>query len=427
MSTLTLKIGIAGAGIAGLRAGIHLQQAGHTVQIFESRSNPGGRIQSLKVNGYLVEAGPEFIQEQCKETLGLLDKYRISYRPAEGKMYHVNNGRIKETYGMAKGWDQLLKKMKNLDADLPLGEFIETYFHGNRFSELRKSAIRFAEGFDLADSQTVSTKALAREWALEDSGQFRITGGYSTLIHAMAEEFCSLGGEILFEHVVESVVWYPGDVRISVRGHQPFHMDKLIVGLPLSMLNRSAPQIEQVYFFPSLNDLQKEFSKIGFGTAVKIILIWDSPFWNMQAPEALFIFSDGFIPTWWTPFPQELPLLTGWLGGPAAGLSASEPDEFFLEKSLESLSLLFSIPITDLRKKLKDYRIFNWKNMAWSRGAYSYSRVGAETAKTLGRKSLESRIYFTGEAFYDGPLPGTVEAALISGLDTASLLTAEMK
>ena len=427
MSTIKIRIGIAGAGIAGLRAGILLQQAGHNVQIFESRSQSGGRIQSLMVDGYLVEAGPEFIHDQSKETLELLDRYRISYTPAEGKMYRAREGGITETYEMVRGWDQLLKKMKTLNSDLPLGAFLEKHFQGNRFSELRKSAIRFAEGFDLADSQTASTQALAKEWGLEDSRQFRITGGYGTLIQAMTEEFYSFGGEILFEHVVESVVWYPGDIRISVRAHQPFHMDKLIIGLPLSMLNQTAPQIEQVSFFPSLDDQQREFARIGFGTAVKIILIWDSPFWNLLVPEALFIFSDGFIPTWWTPYPQDLPLLTGWLGGPPAELVSGQRDEFFLEKSLDSLSHLFSIPAAELRTRLKDYRIFNWKNKAWSRGAYSYSQVGSGPAKTLARKSLESRVYFAGEAFYDGPLPGTVEAAVISGLDTARLLLSEIK
>jgi monoamine oxidase len=304
---------------------------------------------------------------------------------------------------------------------------MEKKFPGNRFKELRKSATRFAEGFDLADPQTASTRVLANEWSQMDSKQFRIPGGYDKLIHAMTEEFYSLGGEILFGHIVDSVVWYPGDIRIGIRDNHSFKLDKLIISLPLSMLNQSAPLIEQISFFPYLDEQQKEFTRIGFGTVVKTILIWDSPFWNQMIPEAQFIFSDCFIPTWWTTYPQESPLLTGWLGGPSAELVSDETDEFFLDKSLQSLSHIFSVSETELKKKLRDFRIFNWKNEPWIRGAYSYARVESQAAKTLCRESLEGRVYFSGEAYYEGSLPGTVEAAVTSGQDTARLLLEEIK
>jgi phytoene dehydrogenase-like protein len=61
MTTDKCDIGIVGAGIAGLATGILLQQVGHTVQLFEARSGSGGRIQSQMLNGFLIEAGPEFI------------------------------------------------------------------------------------------------------------------------------------------------------------------------------------------------------------------------------------------------------------------------------------------------------------------------------------------------------------------------------
>lgn len=422
-----IRIGIVGAGIAGLQAGIRLQREGLSVQIYEARSKPGGRIQSLHVQGYLVEAGPEFIHGHGRETIGLLDKYGIAYLPADGKMYWVRDGRFTENGGMVAGWDQLLEKMQTPDADLPLNQFLEKTFPGKQFSPLKEMAIRFAEGFDLADVQTASTMALGKEWALGDMGTFRITDGYSTLIQAMAEEFCSLGGEIFLKQAVDSVVWYPGDIQVSTRGNHHFQTDKLIISLPLSIMCQEAPKGEQISFSPSLDIQQEEMTRIGFGTVVKIVMIWDSPFWETLIPEGQYLFSNGFIPTWWTQYPSHIPLLTGWLGGPAAGRLSEKTDEFFLEKSLESLSSVFSMPARDLRKRLKDFRIFNWKNIPWSRGAYSFSQVGSAEAKALCRKSLDGRIYFAGEAYYEGPHPGTVEAAVISGLDSAALLLAELE
>jgi len=202
--------------------------------------------------------------------------------------------------------------------------------------------------------------------------------------------------------------------------------DKLIISLPLSLLNQKKPRPESIVFHPSIDEKQKAFNQIGFGTVIKIVMIWNSPFWKQIVPDAQFIISDNIIPTWWTQFPQGIPVLTGWLGGPRAELLSDKPDSFFLEKALETLSSLFSVSVEKIKQELRDVRIFNWMNNPWSRGAYSYSLVGSGAAKAICRKSIQNRIYFTGEAYYDGPFPGTVEAAVVSGLETARQLLQEL-
>src|SRR5450631_374015 len=187
-------------GIAGLAAGMLLQQAGYNVQILESGSVSGGRIQSRRINGYLIEAGPEFIHGNAKETIRLLKKYHIPFVPANGKMYRVRDGQFLETRDMNGDWDKLLIQMKKLKNDLPFGEFLSLYFPGADHHEVRESAIRFAEGFDLVDIQTSSTQALAAEWLAGESTQYRIPGGYHTLIQSMEDEFISAGGKIFFQH-----------------------------------------------------------------------------------------------------------------------------------------------------------------------------------------------------------------------------------
>src|ERR1700692_4874095 len=94
------NIGIAGAGICGLVAGIELQGAGHPRSVFESRSRTGGRIESLQVGGLIVETGPEFIHGKLMETIGLLKKYQIPYDRINGKMYDARGGHLRVTYEM---------------------------------------------------------------------------------------------------------------------------------------------------------------------------------------------------------------------------------------------------------------------------------------------------------------------------------------
>ena len=402
MSPGKFNIGIAGAGIAGLSTGIQLQQNGHSVQIFEPRSGSGGRIQSQMMNGYLVEAGPEFIHGNAKETIRLLNKYRIPYVPADGKMYRVHNGQRLEEDDLTEGWEKLLIRMKKLENDLPFGEFLLKYFPGADGQELRKSATRFAEGFDLADTKTASTQALAIEWLAGEGGQYRIPLGYQTLIRSMEQEFISSGGKILFQHPVETVDWTAKDIRVGIRDRQSFNLDKLVVTVPVPMLSPVRNDSEKLLFIPSPDEDLNLFSQIGYGTVIKLVISWNSAFWKDLVPDAQLIFSDGFIPTWWTQFPQDLPLLTGWLGGPAAEAASGEPDDFFLKRGLETLSVVFSIPVSELINKMTDFRVFNWKKETWIRGGYSYPTVKSHQAKILSRNHGKAEFILRAKHFIKG-------------------------
>ena len=56
---------------------------------------------------------------------------------------------------------------------------------------------------------------------------------------------------------------------------------------------------------------------------------------------------------------------------------------------------------------------------AYAKGAYSYSMVGSEEAKKALREPVANTLYFAGEALYSGTSGGTVEAALVQGLEVA--------
>jgi monoamine oxidase len=411
-------IGIIGAGIAGLVSGLELQRAGHDVSVFEARSCAGGRIRSLQWMGMIVETGPEFIHGRLKETLALLKKYNIRYEAIDGKMYDARNGALHETREMAKGWNLLIKKMKSLKKDLAFSEFLNEYFPGPQYKELRTSAIRYAEGFDLADPETASTRALVNEWEQEDLEQYRIPSGYGTLVSALEKDFLQQGGKIFFDQPIENVDWSGDMIQLYTKG-AAVPVEKLIVTLPLPLLNETAPVSECLSFFPELEEKKYACAKIGFGTVVKIVMIWNQAFWNAQAPDAQFIFSDHFIPTWWTQHPRNLPMLTGWLGGPAAERFAEEPESFFRERAIKSLSSIFSLSEEEIKNGLKGCKIFNWKKEPWSRGAYSYALVGSGDAQAICRLPVQNRIYFAGEAYYEGAYPGTVEAAIVNALATA--------
>lgn len=53
-----MKIGIIGAGIAGVAVAARLAARGHTVEVFEHNAYPGGKLSEFEQDGYRFDAGP---------------------------------------------------------------------------------------------------------------------------------------------------------------------------------------------------------------------------------------------------------------------------------------------------------------------------------------------------------------------------------
>ena len=55
---MSLKVGIIGAGIAGLASAVRMAIQGHEVQVYEANAYPGGKLSSFDLDGYRFDAGP---------------------------------------------------------------------------------------------------------------------------------------------------------------------------------------------------------------------------------------------------------------------------------------------------------------------------------------------------------------------------------
>jgi len=53
-----MKIGIIGAGVAGLAAAVRMASRGYQVEVFEANNYPGGKLSQFELEGYRFDAGP---------------------------------------------------------------------------------------------------------------------------------------------------------------------------------------------------------------------------------------------------------------------------------------------------------------------------------------------------------------------------------
>ena len=403
---------VIGGGVAGLMTARELLKHDHIVTLLEATDRLGGRIHTIHASSFEhpVEKGVEFIHGNLPLTLGLLKEGGIKYKPVKGEMVRVANNEWKTQDDFTLGWDEMIRSLNNIREDITVNEFLEQNYADEKYEELRRSVIRFAEGFDLADPSQASILALREEWMGEEGEQYRIPGGYDQLVNFLEKQCRELGCIILTSSVVTKINWQQNDVTVITK-NQIYNGHKVIVTVSLGLLQKEPPTI---VFEPGIDRYLSAAKQIGFGSVVKVLLQFREDFWEKKKKNLGFLFTNEIIPTWWTQQPSSYPLLTGWAGGPQVWPLENKSDEEISDVALQSLSHVFNKPVADLKKLLTASLVANWRNDPYTVGAYSYSTLETVKAQKLFGNPVDDTIYFAGEAFYSGTSPGTVEAALVS-------------
>jgi monoamine oxidase len=419
------EIIIVGAGAAGLMAAMQLTAMGKKVLVLEARNRIGGRIHTIQSRGLFLEAGAEFIHGDLPLTLDLLKQGKIKYYKTKGTMRRSKKGKwIDDEF--IENWDGLLDQMGKLKTDLPFADFLQKYFVGDQNKELRYSATRYAEGFDLADINKAGTKELFKEWNNEDHDQYRIKKGYGELMDYLYKKCMHAGCVILTGKTVTKIKWGKNEVKIFTQHEEIYTAKKVLTTIPVSLLQHEESE-GSIQFDPAINDTVQAFQQIGFGSAIKFLLHFKKEFWQNEKKNISMFLSDQQIPVWWTQLPEKNKVLTGWLGGPGAEKLSAGTDDEILQSALKSLSVVFDIGVKDLSKQLISVHIFKWQKEKFSNGAYAYPLVKSKDAIKKLKKPIKETLFFAGEALYTGNAPGTVEAALVSGKEIASKILNSLK
>ncbi|HTF20670.1 MAG TPA: NAD(P)/FAD-dependent oxidoreductase [Chryseolinea sp.] len=404
---------IIGAGICGLTAARKLLGAGYKVTIVEARNRIGGRIHTVHDTfSRPVEVGAEFIHGKQPLTMKLLNEAQGKAVRREGNHYTLIKGELHKGDLMDDNWKSFYRELSQLTIDTTLDDFLHLHFNSSEFADLRLSVRRFAEGFDIADTRKVSVMALREEWAnTDEEDQHHILGGYQVLIEYLGKEVHKAGGVIHLSAPVEAVEWKKGEV-VVVTPAKRIQGDKVLITVPLGVLQHG-----RISFHPAMPRHQNAFSDIGFGGVIKFLFEFKERFWESgarQLSNTSFIFSDAEVPTWWTPLPESTCQITGWLGGPST-LAAGHDTTALFDQAIRSLAYISGNSSAEIRSQLRHWHIANWVNDPFSLGAYTFPTLETKSALSFISQPVDDTIYFAGEAFYEGPSGGTVEAALSSG------------
>jgi len=411
---------VIGGGIAGLTVAYELSKQGHLVTILEAKQRLGGRIHTLVDNSFSrpVELGAEFVHGDLPHTLSLLKKAGIPYHKINDTMFRLEKGKWKKQEEFTDDWGELMKQMKNLRQDMTLSDFLDKYFASGKYESLRTSVKDFAGGFDLADVKTASVKSLFKEWTNEMDNQYRIDGGYKSLVEYLATQSSNSGCVIETDCCVQKIDWQQNRVVVTDQRGRVFESDKVVIAVPLSVLQADEYNENFIAFAPSISTHQEAARNIGFGNVIKLLIEFDNNFWNDQVKNAGFFLTNEAIPTWWTLSPENNNLLTGWVGAEKTKLLKLKSDEEILGIALQSLSNAFNISADNLQSNLKAYAVANWSKENYINGGYSFNIVASADAKKVLQQPIADTLFFAGEALFEGTPGGTVEAAIASARHT---------
>jgi monoamine oxidase len=427
---------VVGAGVAGLAAAIRLADAGLSVVILEARDRTGGRVYTVRPPGLNapIEYGAEFIHGKPREIWDPLEQGKVKISEVDGIPWCVSPKGLAPCDFFSEA-DRILESMDDSSPDESFLSFLERRFPNAskdpRFEAARQHATEYVSGFNAADPALVGVHWLVQESRAEEKIEgdraFRAEHGYEDLLRIFSQKITRPEVTLRLNTIAKAIEWNEEAVEVVAgdeHGVSSFQASAVLITVPLGVLKAADGDHGAIRFTPPLPaEKVQAMDKLEMGKVIRVVLQFRERFWDKIRPagkrtlaDMSFLFSDDeLIPTWWTTNPEKHALITGWAPFVAAEQLSGQDISFVKEKAVETLARLLSIDSGALRGLLMDAYSHDWQSDPFSRGAYSYGKVGCDGAQQTLGSPIDNKLFFAGEATDVTGNNGTVHGAIASG------------
>ncbi|HEY7794250.1 MAG TPA: FAD-dependent oxidoreductase [Gaiellaceae bacterium] len=454
------RIVVVGAGLAGLSAAHALRQAGYAAEVHEASDRIGGRCWTLRgafADGQIAEHGGELIDQghtqirQLAQRLGLkLDNLLQAEQNGTELLGWFDGG----PYTYAEMTDDLKARWQKIHADvsaasypttfesstergrqldaMSIVDWIEETFEGglsSRIGQLLDVAYNIEYGAECAEQSALNLLYLL---GYSGQGQFRVFGPSNEKYHVVGgnDQIPQRLGALLAGQITT------GSELVGLRrnatgtftltfgqasGTKTITADKVVLALPFTIL-RSSVDLSRAGFEPlKLVAIREQ----GMGTNSKLHVQFSSRFWRGLGSNGETFADTGYQNTWEVTRaqPGTSGILVDYTGGTigasfGSGTPASRAKKFLaqLEPVLPGATKAWNGKAT----------IDFWPGYPWTKGSYSYWKVGQyqRFAGMEGRR--QGNCLFAGEHTsidFQGYLNGAVE----TGQRAAGEILADLK
>lgn len=307
-----------------------------------------------------------------------------------------------------------------------------------RFLELRPKAMRLLNwhfaNLEYANATNVGRLSLSG-WDQDSGNEFdgehaQIIGGYQQVPRALWRfpEKLDVRTSKAVSQIQYDAASQNGKAIVLCEDGEIIHADKVVLTAPLGVLKQ-----QSIQFVPPLPEWkQAAISRLGFGLLNKIVLVFDSPFWDVDRDmfgllreprsgsghdQSDYRAGRGQFYLFWNCIRTSgLPVLVALMAGDSAHEAETTGDRELVSSCVAQLRNVFGY--SKVPTPLETI-VTRWGSDRFARGTYSFVAAEAEPqdydvlAKSLGN------LYFAGEATC-GTHPATVHGAYLSGLRVAS-------
>ncbi|HKV10712.1 MAG TPA: NAD(P)/FAD-dependent oxidoreductase [Thermoanaerobaculia bacterium] len=426
-------VAVVGAGVAGLAAAGQLQREGLRVAVFEARDRIGGRVFTHHDERVPVpiELGAEFVHGEAPETQRILDAAGLLACESSGEHWRAGRGRVRPMGGSWEGVDRVLRKIDPEGPDRSFAEFLAARPGGRSLARDRTAAREFVQGFHAADLDQIGILSIAPEEGENPTESAthsaRVIQGYDGVPRFLAR---GLEGVLRLGTQVTGIAWEAGRAELTLRaaGGRTSRVEAgaVVVTLPLGVLQAAADEPGGCRFDPEPPGLRKTLSQLAMGCVTRLVVRFREMPWQALDLDRLgyLHLRSGPFNVWWTVYPFRFPLAVAWSGGSPSTELTGKTREEVAASAFRNLAESLGISRRRIESRVEDFWLHDWNSDPFSRGAYSYARVGGSNAAKKLSNPVEGTLFFAGEATDAEGRTGTVEGAIATGLRAARQIRA---
>ncbi|MBI5106270.1 MAG: FAD-dependent oxidoreductase [Solirubrobacterales bacterium] len=452
------RIVVVGAGLAGLTAAYRLQNAGYAPVVHEASSRAGGRCWSIRGafadsrqvaehGGELIDTGHtqmrQLVQELGLDTDNLLQAEQNGtealYR-FDGEPYTY----AQATEDLKQIWQQIHKDVsaasyptlynlstergRELDA-MSVAEWIDAYVpggHGSKLGQLLDVAYNIEYGAECTEQSSLNMLYL-----IGYSGQgnlrlfgpsnekFHVRGGNDQVAARLAAKVpVTYGSELVAitdnKDGTHALAFRQGTTTRTVVA------DRVVLTVPFSILRSSVDLSRSGFSKLKLRAIRE----LGMGTNSKLNVGFSTRHWRALGNNGDTYADTGYQATWEVSRaqPGTSGILVDYTGGRIGAALTGDP---------VALARTFVKQLDPVLPGIKDRFdghavLDHWPSYRWTKGSYSYWKVGQYTAFAGAEREASGTCHFAGEhtsVDFQGYLNGAVE----SGERAASEVLAALK
>ena len=455
------RVVVVGAGLAGLTCAYRLKQAGISATVYEASTRLGGRCWTGKGDfsaGQIYEHGGELIDQghthirQLAQELGLrLDNLHRAEANDTEPLYQFNG----TPYTYAQASDDLNGIYQKLHRDLSeasyptlfdsyttrgfeldhmsIVDWIEESVPGGISSELGQ-LLEVAYVIEYgAEANVQSSLNLLYLLGYSGQGQFNVFGKSNEKYHVRGGNdrvttlmAAAVAGQIEVAHELVSIKLAADGRSYSLTfrtgsSTKTVPADHVVLALPFSIL-RSSVNYTKAGFEPLKVTAIEE---LGMGTNSKLHLQFDRRHWRGLGCNGDTFADTGYQSTWEVTRAQagDPGILVDYTGGTIGDSFGPGPATTYAVQFLSQIEPVLP-GLTDHWNGLAT--IDSWPDYEWTRGSYSYWKVGQYTKFAGMERKRQGNCHFAGEHTsidFQGYLNGAVE----SGERAASEILGDLK